>query len=53
MRLLSLVTMIFLPLSFSTGYFGFNFTKFDSLHNGVEYYWIIAVLFAVAMPIVL
>lgn len=41
-RMLSLVTVVFLPLTFLTGYFGMNFTQFDILNNNVDYYWAIA-----------
>lgn len=41
-RLLSLVTVVFLPLTFLSGYFGMNFTDFDSLNNGLGYYWSLA-----------
>lgn len=41
-KLLSLVTVVFLPLTFLSGYFGMNFTDFDSLHNGLGYYWSLA-----------
>ncbi|ANB11940.1 Zinc transport protein zntB [Sugiyamaella lignohabitans] len=52
-KLLSLVTVIFLPLSFLTGYFGMNFTGFDALSNGVGYYWGIAVPSSASMTILL
>lgn len=48
-RLLSLVTVVFLPLSFLTGYYGMNFTDFDTLNNNTGFYWSIAVPFCVAM----
>lgn len=48
-RMLSLVSVVFLPLSFLTGYYGMNFQKFDSLHNSVGYYWAIAVPCSVSM----
>uniref|UniRef100_A0A060T3A0 ARAD1C39006p n=1 Tax=Blastobotrys adeninivorans TaxID=409370 RepID=A0A060T3A0_BLAAD len=52
-RLLSLVTVIFLPLSFLASYFGMNFTEFDSLNNDVGYYWGVSIPFAVLLTAVL
>jgi Mg2+ and Co2+ transporter CorA len=52
-KLLSLVTVIFLPMSFLTGYFGMNFHRFDALDNGEGYYWGIAVPCAVFMSFLL
>ncbi|CAN6673624.1 hypothetical protein TRVA0_049S00276 [Trichomonascus vanleenenianus] len=52
-RLLSLVTVVFLPLSFLTGYYGMNFTQFDSLNNSVTYYWAIAIPFCVCLTTLL
>lgn len=48
---LSLVTVIFLPLSFWTGYFGMNFTEFGDLENSPKYYWTIAIPFCVGVVI--
>ncbi|GMG19885.1 unnamed protein product [Ambrosiozyma monospora] len=45
MQSLSLITVVFLPLSFWTGYYGMNFEKFGDLSNNVSYYWKIAVPF--------
>lgn len=42
MRQLTIVTIIFLPLSFLTGYFGMNITRFPSIHHNESYFWIIA-----------
>lgn len=41
-KMLSLVSIVFLPLTFLTGYFGMNFKSFDQLSNDVSYYWLIA-----------
>ncbi|GME71530.1 unnamed protein product [Ambrosiozyma monospora] len=45
MQRLSLITVVFLPLSFWTGYYGMNFENFGDLSNHVSYYWKIAVPF--------
>lgn len=42
MKQLTVVTIIFLPLSFMTGYFGMNITDFPSIHNKERYFWIVA-----------
>jgi Mg2+ and Co2+ transporter CorA len=42
MKQLTIVTIIFLPLSFLTGYFGMNFTDFPSIHHEESYFWTIA-----------
>lgn len=52
-RLLSLVTVVFLPLTFLSGYFGMNFTDFDSLNNGLGYYWSLAAPCSAGLIIVL
>jgi len=41
-KLLSLVSVVFLPLTFLTGYFGMNFKTFSVLDNDVAYYWMVA-----------
>lgn len=53
MQQLSLVTVIFLPLSFWTGYCGMNFEIFDDLKEDVTYYWKIAVPFSVGLLILI
>jgi Mg2+ and Co2+ transporter CorA len=53
MKILSLVTVIFLPLSFWTGYYGMNFEKFGDLENNVSYYWKIAIPFSVGLLILI
>lgn len=42
MKQLTVVTIIFLPLSFMTGYFGMNITDFPSVHHKESYFWIVA-----------
>lgn len=53
MKKLSLVTVIFLPLSFWTGYYGMNFKSFGDLDHNVSYYWKIAVPFSVGLMILI
>jgi len=43
MKQLSVVTIIFLPLSFLSGYFGMNLKQFPSLNNDEGYFWSIAI----------
>jgi Mg2+ and Co2+ transporter CorA len=43
MKQLTIVTIIFLPLTFLTGYFGMNLTEFPAIHHGETYFWSIAV----------
>lgn len=45
MQRLSFVTVLFLPLTFWTGYYGMNFEKFADLSRSVGSYWIISVPF--------
>lgn len=42
MKQLTIVTIIFLPLSFLTGYFGMNFTDMPSIEHNEKYFWQIA-----------
>jgi Mg2+ and Co2+ transporter CorA len=42
MKQLTVVTIIFLPMSFLTGYFGMNLHTFNSLDNDEGYFWSIA-----------
>lgn len=46
---LSIITVIFLPLSFWTGYFGMNFDKFGALDHTVAYYWTVSIPFSLGV----
>jgi len=43
MKQLTIVTIIFLPLSFLTGYFGMNIEDFPAIHHHESYFWEIAI----------
>lgn len=51
-KMLSLVSVVFLPLTFLTGYFGMNFKGFAMLDHDVNYYWIVATPAAVALTVI-
>ncbi|KAH7305648.1 cora family metal ion transporter-like protein [Rhexocercosporidium sp. MPI-PUGE-AT-0058] len=47
LKQLTNITIIFLPMTFLTGYFGMNIEPFPALHHGESYFWIIAVPVAI------
>jgi Mg2+ and Co2+ transporter CorA len=53
MKQLTTVTIIFLPMTFITGYFGMNFHQFGSLNNDEAFFWSIAAPVAIGTIILL
>lgn len=53
MKQLTIVTLIFLPLTFITGYYGMNFKYFTSLENNIEYFWSIAAPVGIGMGLLM
>lgn len=53
MKQLTLVTILFLPLTFLTGYFGMNFEQFRGIQNSDVYFWKIAVPICFAVTLYL
>ncbi|KAG5978953.1 hypothetical protein E4U55_005722 [Claviceps digitariae] len=55
MKQLTMVTIIFLPLTFITGFFGQNFAEegFPEIHHGIWYFWACAVPTALATMLIL
>ncbi|KAL2011476.1 hypothetical protein VTN00DRAFT_4194 [Thermoascus crustaceus] len=53
MRQLTIVTCLYLPLTFLTGYFGMNFDDFAGIRHSDSYFWKIAIPFVFATTILL
>ena len=53
MKKLTGATIMFLPLSFVTGYFGMNLTDFPSLQNNESFFWLIAAPIAMGTALIL
>ncbi|ODV87923.1 hypothetical protein CANARDRAFT_215890 [[Candida] arabinofermentans NRRL YB-2248] len=49
MQQLSLITVIFLPLSFWAGYFGMNFKSFGNIEQNVSFYWKLTIPFTAGL----
>ncbi|OAQ97903.1 hypothetical protein LLEC1_04569, partial [Akanthomyces lecanii] len=53
MKQLTTVTIIFLPLTFITGFFGQNFEEFPEIKKGIWYFWACAVPTVIATILIL
>ncbi len=45
MRLLAIISTIFMPLSFIAGVYGMNFDNMPELHNPNGYFWVLGIMF--------
>ena len=55
MKILTVISTIFIPLTFIVGVYGMNFDNMPELHweNGYYYTWVLMVLVAVGMIVYL
>ncbi|KFX86811.1 hypothetical protein V495_06398 [Pseudogymnoascus sp. VKM F-4514 (FW-929)] len=53
MKQLTVVTVILLPLTVITGFYGMNFNDFDALNNDTNYFWSIAAPVAIGMGLLM
>ncbi|KAJ5347639.1 Mg2+ transporter protein CorA-like/Zinc transport protein ZntB [Penicillium brevicompactum] len=53
MKQLTLVTCLYLPMTFLTGYFGMNFTDFSGIEHSDSYFWKIAIPFVCVTTFIL
>jgi Mg2+ and Co2+ transporter CorA len=53
MKQLTAATIMFLPLTFITGYFGMNLTDFPSLQNSERFFWFLVTPVAIATALLL
>ncbi len=53
LRVLAIISCVFLPLTLITGVFGMNFQNMPILHEAHAYYWTIGTMFALAIILLL
>ena len=53
MKVLTIITALFVPLSFLAGIYGMNFDHMPDLHTRHGYFWLLAVMAAVASAMLL